>query len=323
MTTGYVDICRDSQTQRVLFNSDAYNACIDDYAESCNYEVKCPSYFQLPVILLLLITVLNDGTLISVGYDRAKPSPRPEKWNLRVLFTASSVLGLVSMGTSLLMLWAALDSPSCGSLFEEWGLPVPAYGQIVTMIYLKVSLSDFLTLFAARTSPGGFWSHRPGVILFAAATRRPRHFYDLWAASGPRDRSTACRSRDSTSTWTTGTPTYNLWPLWVWIYCIVFFFVQDLLKVDLLLDHAQVRHLPGQDRRARSTSGATPARDRARWPPSRQVPSRPSCSDAVWTMPLPESHLCTSPSRCGSHSVLCLFSSHPLALLRSLHMNGL
>jgi H+-transporting ATPase len=24
---------------------------------------------------------------------------------------------------------------------------------------------------------------------------------------------------------------YNLWPLWVWIYCVVFFFVQDLLKV--------------------------------------------------------------------------------------------
>ena len=70
VTTGYVDICRDSQTQRVLFNSDAYNACIDDYAESCNYEVKCPSYFQLPVILLLLITVLNDGTLKCWGWNR-------------------------------------------------------------------------------------------------------------------------------------------------------------------------------------------------------------------------------------------------------------
>jgi H+-transporting ATPase len=162
--TGFVTICRNGQDQEPLkFNEDAYSSCIDNYVESCAYEVKCPTFFQLPVILLLLITVLNDGTLISVGYDRAKPSPRPEKWNLRVLFTASSVLGLVSMGTSLLMLWAALDSPSCGSLFEEWGLPVPAYGQIVTMIYLKVSLSDFLTLFAARTSPGGFWSHRPGI----------------------------------------------------------------------------------------------------------------------------------------------------------------
>lgn len=230
VTTGYVDICRDSQTQRVLFNSDAYNACIDDYAESCNYEVKCPSYFQLPVILLLLITVLNDGTLISVGYDRAKPSPRPEKWNLRVLFTASSVLGLVSMGTSLLMLWAALDSPSCGSLFEEWGLPVPAYGQIVTMIYLKVSLSDFLTLFAARTSPGGFWSHRPGVILFAAATVA-LGISTILGCLWPKGQIDGVQVQGLNVHVDDGYDDYNLWPLWVWIYCIVFFFVQDLLKV--------------------------------------------------------------------------------------------
>jgi H+-transporting ATPase len=233
--TGFVDILRyDSDGQlnnkTVLFNSDAYNACENDYVESCNYELKCPSYFQLPVILLLLITVLNDGTLISVGYDRAKPSPRPEKWNLRVLFTASSVLGLVSMGTSLLMLWAALDSPSAGSLFAEWGLPVPAYGQIVTMIYLKVSLSDFLTLFAARTSPGGFWSHRPGIVLFIAATIA-LGISTILGCLWPRGQIDGVQVQGLNVHENDDYENYNLWPLWVWIYCIVFFFVQDLLKV--------------------------------------------------------------------------------------------
>ena len=228
--TGYVDVCRDGTTTTLLFNSDAVNACSNDYAESCNYEVKCPTYFQLPVILLLLITVLNDGTLISVGYDRAKPSPRPEKWNLRVLFTASAVLGLVSMGTSLLILWAALDSPSCGSLFAEWGLPVPAYGQIVTMIYLKVSLSDFLTLFAARTSPGGFWSHRPGIILFAAATVA-LGISTILGCLWPKGQIDGVQVQGLNVHVDDGYATYNLWPLWVWIYCIVFFFVQDLMKV--------------------------------------------------------------------------------------------
>jgi H+-transporting ATPase len=133
-------------------------------------EAYCPSFFQLPVLMLMLITLLNDGTLISVGYDYVKPSPRPEKWNLKVLFLVSSILGVVSMGSSLLLLWAALDSPNEGSLFKKLGLPVPAYGQIVTMIYLKVSLSDFLTLFAARTSPGPFWSAAPAPILVGAAS---------------------------------------------------------------------------------------------------------------------------------------------------------
>ena len=34
--------------------------------------------------MLMLITLLNDGTLISIGYDNVVPNPRPDKWNLRV-----------------------------------------------------------------------------------------------------------------------------------------------------------------------------------------------------------------------------------------------
>ena len=37
-----------------------------------------------PTLRLMLITLLNDGTLISIGYDNVKPSHYPEKWNLRV-----------------------------------------------------------------------------------------------------------------------------------------------------------------------------------------------------------------------------------------------
>lgn len=41
-------------------------------------------FFKMPVLMLILITVLNDGTLISVAYDHVKPSHYPEKWNLKV-----------------------------------------------------------------------------------------------------------------------------------------------------------------------------------------------------------------------------------------------
>ncbi len=53
----------------------------------------------------------------------------------------STVLGAVSMLSSLLLVWAALDSPNEGSLFKKMGLPVPDYGQIVMIIYLKVGAS--------------------------------------------------------------------------------------------------------------------------------------------------------------------------------------
>ena len=49
-----------------------------------DYNSEWPVFFKMPVIMLMLITLLNDGTLISIGYDNVKASPRPEKWNLKV-----------------------------------------------------------------------------------------------------------------------------------------------------------------------------------------------------------------------------------------------
>jgi H+-transporting ATPase len=46
-----------------------------------------PSFFHMPVIMLMMITLLNDGTLIAIGYDNVVPQDTPAVWNLRVLFT--------------------------------------------------------------------------------------------------------------------------------------------------------------------------------------------------------------------------------------------
>ena len=56
-------------------------------------EEPWPHFFKMPVLLLMLITLLNDGTLISVGYDNVTASKIPEVWNLKVIFCISSVLG--------------------------------------------------------------------------------------------------------------------------------------------------------------------------------------------------------------------------------------
>ena len=51
------------------------------FAVICGYS---PDRVILYSRRLMLITLLNDGTLISIGYDNVKPSHYPEKWNLRV-----------------------------------------------------------------------------------------------------------------------------------------------------------------------------------------------------------------------------------------------
>lgn len=60
--------------------------------------------------------------------------------NLRALFMTSIILGSVACGSSILLLWACLDSWSPDSLFSKWGLPSLEYGKIITAIYLKVGM---------------------------------------------------------------------------------------------------------------------------------------------------------------------------------------
>merc|ERR1719364_535023 len=44
-----------------------------------------PPFFHMPVLMLMLITLLNDGTLITIGYDLAVAPRTPPKWNMPFL----------------------------------------------------------------------------------------------------------------------------------------------------------------------------------------------------------------------------------------------
>mmetsp|Transcript_48954 Transcript_48954/g.78872 ORF Transcript_48954/g.78872 Transcript_48954/m.78872 type:complete len:624 (+) Transcript_48954:2-1873(+) len=183
-----------------------------------------PAFFQLPVLMLMLITLLNDGALISVGYDKVTPSPIPEQWNLARLFIVATVMGGVAMGSSLLLLGAALDSNNPSGIFAGMNLPPMEYGKIICMIYLKVSLSDFLTLFSCRTQEGFFWSVAPGKPLVGAV------FISLMistflASFWPEG------LLDGLPVMGLALGEYTNMPLWIWIYCIIWWFIQDVLKV--------------------------------------------------------------------------------------------
>jgi len=181
-------------------------------------------FFHLPVIMLMLITLLNDGTLITIGYDTVQPSKLPEKWNLKVLFTISIVLAGVAMASSLLLLWAALDSGNPnGAMQHAFGLPEMTYGQVVLSIYMKVSISDFLTLFSARTN-GFFFTQKPGPLLFAGgcfALSVSTILSCVWPIG----------SIDQIPVEGLAMGDYKLWPLWIWIYCLIWWGIQDTAKV--------------------------------------------------------------------------------------------
>jgi len=181
-------------------------------------DPSVPQYFALPVMALVLITILNDGTIISIAYDHVVPGSRPEKWNLPTVIAVAVVLGAVACASSVLMLYLCLFSHRGDSLFNRWfGAADLSFLQIRCIIYLKVSISDFLTVFSARTQ-GFFFERRPGRLLLAAAVFATL-VSTLLARYWPFEEMEGI-------TWR--------WCGITWAYCIIFWLIQDCCKVMMV-----------------------------------------------------------------------------------------
>merc|ERR1711976_80187 len=128
-----------------------------------------PPFFHMPVLMLMLITLLNDGTLITIGYDYAVAPTTPPVWNMPFLFSMAFVQSFVAMISSVNLLHILLHSWDEGSMMRSLGLGGISYGKITSSIYLKVSVSDFLTLFSARAGGEWFFMVRPAKILMIGA----------------------------------------------------------------------------------------------------------------------------------------------------------
>lgn len=189
-------------------------------------------FFHLPVLMFMLITLLNDGTLMAIGYDNVVPHLRPMKWNLPALFFVSAVLAAVACVSSLLLLWMTLDGHyQNNSWWMSLGLPRLRYEQIVSCIYLKISISDFLTLFASRTGPKPFFAFAPSKVLFFGAVGSLT-ISTLVAAFWPRSAPDGIKTLGMW--YADGDEAeykFRLMPLFVWAYCIVWWFIQDGIKV--------------------------------------------------------------------------------------------
>jgi H+-transporting ATPase len=114
------------------------------------------NFFPVTPIQIVLLAILNDGAILTIAYDRVRPSPRPERWDLGEVLSIATVLGL-------------------GGVVESFSLVALAVGplgvshaEVQTLMYLKLSVAGHLTLFVARTR-GRMWSEpHPARILLIA-----------------------------------------------------------------------------------------------------------------------------------------------------------
>ena len=158
------------------------------------------NFYPLTAVMIVMLVLLNDGAILSIAYDNVHYKDKPEAWNMRMVLGISTVLGLSES-------WPL----SACSILASASFTLDR-AHIQTLMYLKLSVAGHLTIFLTRTR-GPFWSIRPARILWIAvlgtqAAATLIAVYGLFM-----------------------TPLGWGWAAFVWGYALVWFLVNDRVKL--------------------------------------------------------------------------------------------
>jgi H+-transporting ATPase len=158
------------------------------------------NFYPLTAIMIVLLAILNDGAILTIAYDRARYSDKPEAWDMPTVLGIASMLGVAGVIASFGIFYLG-ERVFC--LSRE---------MIQSFIYLKLSVAGQLTIFLTRTR-GPFWSYRPSPLLLGAVAVAQTiatifSVYGIFMA-----------------------PIGWHWALFIWAYAVAWFLVNDRLKI--------------------------------------------------------------------------------------------
>ncbi len=170
------------------------------------------NFYPVTAVMIVLLALLNDSAILAIAFDNVRGSDKPEAWDMPLVLGIATVLGIAGLAASFLLFFLAE---------KYFNLPPDV---IQSLIYLKLSVAGHLTIFLTRTR-GPFWSHRPSKALISAVLTTQIiatliTVYGLFM-----------------------TPLGWGWALAVWGYALVWFLVNDQIK--LLAYRVFDRKLPG------------------------------------------------------------------------------
>ena len=158
------------------------------------------NFYPVTAGMIVMLALLNDGAILSIAYDNVHYKDQPEAWNMRMVLGISTVLGIIGVVSAIGLF-----------LLAERVFHIDR-DHIQTLMYLKLSVAGHLTIFLTRTR-GPFWSIRPARILWMAVLGT-QIVATLIAVFG-----------------VFMTPLGWGWALFVWGYALVWFLVNDRIKL--------------------------------------------------------------------------------------------
>lgn len=121
--------------------------------------------FDCSAFMVLIIAILNDGTIMTISKDRVKPSPLPDSWKLKEIFATGVVLGTYLATMTVIFFWAMYDHQFFS---EKFGVrPLRTNNEYMAALYLQVSIVSQALIFVTRSRSWSFLE-RPGLLLVIA-----------------------------------------------------------------------------------------------------------------------------------------------------------
>ncbi|KAH6809017.1 H[+]-ATPase 11 [Perilla frutescens var. frutescens] len=134
--------------------------------------------FDFPPFMVLVIAILNDGTIMTISKDRVRPSPMPDCWKLSEIFATGIVLGAYLALMTVIFFYLAYETSFFAKHFHVEDFSIhegrlnedsskELKGKLASAIYLQVSTISQALIFVTR-SRGWSFTERPGLLLVAA-----------------------------------------------------------------------------------------------------------------------------------------------------------
>ncbi|CAN1825431.1 Plasma membrane ATPase 4, partial [Linum perenne] len=126
--------------------------------------------FDFSPFMVLIIAILNDGTIMTISKDRVKPSPLPDSWKLKEIFSTGVVLGTYMAIMTVLFFWAMKETNFFSVSAQDKFHVRPLHerpDQMMSALYLQVSIVSQALIFVTRSRSWSFFELPGKLLVFA------------------------------------------------------------------------------------------------------------------------------------------------------------
>ncbi len=97
------------------------------------------NFYPITTVMIILLALLNDLPIMTIGYDNTWLEPKPVRWDMHRVLSVATVLGILGVIETFGLLLI-------GKFLLKLDVP-----QLQSFIYIKLAVAGHLTLFVART----------------------------------------------------------------------------------------------------------------------------------------------------------------------------